>query len=263
MSLSPVSANFDPAAAAAVLIASRTGTAPAPAELPAALQIPTLAAAYAVQDAVVRARGAIAGWKVGAPAPDGPPMRAALTADSVFVAEAGECVLPAAAYRVRGVEAELAYQVVADLPPRAQPYGTDEVLAALGRVHAAIEVCDTRYSVWGGQADWHRLADQACHGALVVGSGHAAVASVDALRQPVALRVSGTVAVAHEAGGNPAGDLLRLVVWLANAGAHSLGGLRAGQWITTGSFTGTRLVEAGDTVSADFPGVGQAALRFA
>ena len=28
--------------------------------------------------------------------------------------------------------------------------------------------------------------------------------------------------------GNPAGDPLRLLTWLANEGAHSLGGLRAG-----------------------------------
>jgi len=42
--------------------------------------------------------------------------------------------------------------------------------------------------------------------------------------------------------------------------ARSLGGLRAGQWVTTGSCTGTALVAPGTEVVADFPGLGRAVL---
>ena len=72
--------------------------------------------------------------------------------------------------------------------------------------------------------------------------------------------INGAVAVRHPAWSNPAGDPLRLLVWLANEGALSLGGLRAGQWVTTGSCTGTVLVARGTAVVADFPALGRAEL---
>ena len=137
-----------------------------------------------------------------------------------------------------------------------------EVRAALVSVRAAIEVCDTRFAAWARQDEWCRLADQACHGALVVGTGTADVAAVQPLAQGVDLWVNESVAVQHATWGNPAGDPLRLLVWLANEGAHSLGGLRAGQWVTTGSCTGTLLVAPGTRVVADFPGLGRAELVF-
>ena len=43
--------------------------------------------------------------------------------------------------------------------------------------------------------------------------------------------------------------------------ARSLGGLCAGQWVTTGSCTGTVLVAPGTVVVADFPCLGRAELQ--
>ncbi len=76
------------------------------------------------------------------------------------------------------------------------------------------------------------------------------------------MSVNGAVAVQHASWKNPAGDPLRLLVWLANEGARSLGGLRAGQWVTTGSCTGTVLVAPGTVVGADFPDLGCAEVKF-
>ncbi len=250
---------FDPQACAAVLTMARQGRMPRPLDLPAALRPRNAAEAYAVQDIVVRERGAVAGWKVGAASPQALPARAALTRDSVFVAPAGSAVhVPAAGFAVMGVEAELVYELGADLPARSTPYSADEVLAAVVSVRAAIEVCDTRFAAWAQQGEWSRLADQACHGALIVGSGTPDVAGVEPLLQAVSLSVNGAVAVQHPTWGNPAGDPLRLLTWLANEGARSLGGLRAGQWVTTGSCTGTVMVAPGTVVVADLPGLGRA-----
>ena len=94
-----------------------------------------------------------------------------------------------------------------------------------------------------------------------MGSGTTDLSGVQPLLQPVNLSVNGSVAVQHAAWGNPAGDPLRLLTWLANEGARSLGGLRAGQWVTTGSCTGTVLVAPGTVVVADFPGLGRAELQ--
>jgi len=94
-----------------------------------------------------------------------------------------------------------------------------------------------------------------------VGTGTHDVTAVLPLAQAVTMSVNGNVAVQHATWGNPAGDPLRLLVWLANEGARSLGGLCAGHWVTTGSCTGTVLVAPGAEVVADFPGLGQAVLH--
>ena len=256
--------DFDLFASAAVITMARQGRVPRPLDLPAALRPRNAQETYAVQDLVVRERGEIAGWKVGAASAQAVPARAALTRDSVWVAEGGAAVhLPAAGFVVRGVEAEWVYGLHADLPVRAEPYGPAEVLAAVGGVRAGIEVCDTRFAAWGVQGEWSRLADQACHGALIVGSGTDRVEAADAMAQCVVLSINGAVAAQPPGWSNPAGDPLRLLTWLANVGSRSLGGLRAGQWVTTGSCTGTILVAPGTTVVAEFPCLGRAELRLA
>lgn len=80
---------FDPFASAAVITMSRQGRTPRPLDLPVALRPRNATEAYAVQDAVVRERGEIAGWKVGAASPEALPARAALTSDSIWIERAG------------------------------------------------------------------------------------------------------------------------------------------------------------------------------
>ena len=64
-------------------------------------------------------------------------------------------------------------------------------------------------------------------------------------------------------GSNTSGDLLKLLPWLANEGAARTGGLRAGQWITTGSWTGNTPSDSQSTVTAEFAHAGRVDLRFA
>lgn len=76
------------------------------------------------------------------------------------------------------------------------------------------------------------------------------------------MNVDGFVRVTN--GKNSAGgDLLRLVLWLANEAQTRTGGLLAGQWITTGSWTGKILADSGSTVVARFPHFGEVRVRFA
>jgi 2-keto-4-pentenoate hydratase len=248
-------AGFDPAASAAVLAAARTGTRPL--ELPAELRPPTLDDAYLVQDIVVLGRGEVAAWKVGADTPEAEPLRGALATDTVYQGRAVR--LEASNFNVIGVEAELVYLMGKDLPPRATPYTEAEVLAAVASVHAGIEIVDTRFAEWGKQDKWSRTADQANHGALIVGEGRPDFQAITSTTQPVRFLIDGEVAAEH-LGGNSAGDTIRLLVWMANEGASSLGGLRAGQFITSGSTTGSIFVAQGAQVIAEFPGVGRAEL---
>jgi 2-keto-4-pentenoate hydratase len=76
------------------------------------------------------------------------------------------------------------------------------------------------------------------------------------------LSIDGVVR-ADRTGSNTSGDLLRLPVYLANEGAARTGGLKAGQWITTGSWTGNTRALASCTVDACFSTAGRVQMFFA
>jgi 2-keto-4-pentenoate hydratase len=56
---------------------------------------------------------------------------------------------------------------------------------------------------------------------------------------------------------------MRLLPYLANEGATRTGGLKAGQWITTGSWTGNTPAHHGSLVEVAFAHAGPVGLRFA
>jgi 2-keto-4-pentenoate hydratase len=208
--------------------------------------------AYAIQNIALAKLGPIAAWKVGAGGPEAAPACAAIAQTSLF--ESG-VRLPAEMFHLVGVEAEIAYRFAADLPPRREAYSRDEVLAAIGSIHPAIEISDTRFVAWASQDRPSHVADQLNHGALVIGRGGEDWRRIDPDRQRAILTINGIVS-ADVIGGNPAGDPLRLLHWLANDGSRALGGLRAGAVVTTGSVTGVKFVDAPALAQADLPGLG-------
>ncbi|WP_307832875.1 2-keto-4-pentenoate hydratase [Azospirillum argentinense] len=190
--------------------------------------------------------------KVGARTPESEPFRAPIHADTLFF---DTTVLPAADYQVIGMEAEIAYKFAKDLPPRAEPYSREEVLDAVESVHPAFEIVDTRFAGFGSQEWFSHMADQFNHGALVVGPAIADWRSLEPLKERVALVVDGETK-ADTVAGNSAGEPVRLLVWMANTGAVSLGGLKAGDVVTTGSHVGTVMVPAGSTSVAVYGTMG-------
>jgi 2-keto-4-pentenoate hydratase len=198
----------------------------------------------------------MAGWKVGAPTPDAEPFYAPLHAPTLF---ADGQRLEGSGFNVIGVEAEIAYVVAHDLPPRNRPYARAEVMAAMATMHPAIEIIDSRYADLGAMDPLSQRADQQNHGALATGPGRSLPAVIDPSAAVARLTIDGTVC-AEAAGGNSAGDPVRLLVWLTNWGSRDWGGLRGGQVITTGSCTGTIFARPGTRVEARFGGLGQVAI---
>ena len=159
------------------------------------------------------------------------------------------------AFRLNGLEAELAFTLARDLPPRAAPYTEADVLAAIASVHAAIEVVDSRFVDMRAVDALSAAADFASHGALIVGPARTSDLRVDQMRQ--AVKLAGGDKVLYEGvGGNAAGDVFRLLVWLANHAAARCGGLRAGQIVTTGSCSGLTFATPPARVTAMLTGVG-------
>ena len=84
---------------------------------------------------------------------------------------------------------------------------------------------------------------------------------IDFTRESVRVLVDGAELKAATA--NPAGDMIRLIQWLADTGARWAGGLKAGHYITCGSWTGKDFVGPAAQVQVEFAHAGQAAVEFA
>jgi 2-keto-4-pentenoate hydratase len=217
------------------------------------------AEAYAIQNLVAQQLGPVAGWKVGAATATAAPFRAPLHAATLW---ADGDRLPAGAFHLIGIEAEIVYRLAHDLPPRERPYARAEVLAAIGTMHPAIEIVDSRFVDLALVDGPSQRADQQNHGALAVGPARQDWSGIDPVHLLVRLSIDGVVR-AEAVGGNSAGDPVRLLEWLANGSTRSLGGLRAGQVITTGSCTGTIFVPPGVRVAVDFAGLGRVEIEIA
>ena len=165
--------------------------------------------------------------------------------------------------RLRGVEAEVAFLLGEDLPARATPYTDDEVYAAVASCHPAIEVLETglAYPV-GPELNLAKVADLQLNGAFIYGPAYPNWRSIDFAQETVTLAIEGVIRC-ERTGSNTAGDLLRLLPWLANQRAARTGGLRAGQWITTGSWTGAEFAQPRETADVHFKHLGRVSLRFA
>ncbi len=243
------------AAADILMDARRTGT-PID-DLPPEVRPETQAEAYFVQDTMAASMGGeTGGWKVGAPSPEATPMFAPMPRR--WMAANGALLNNS---RYRGLEAEVAFLLGADLPARSAPYCRDEVLAAVASCHPVIEVLESGLRDPSAASRLSMIADLQMHGGFVYGPAYPDWRAVNFSHERVILAIEGMVRV-ERTGSNTAGDLFRLLPWLATYGAARTGGLRAGQWITTGSWTGNTQAEARADVDVTFSSLGRVALRF-
>lgn len=243
--------------AARLLLSARRDLAQPLRSLPEAMVPKTETQAYLIQREIMAELGGIGGWKVGSPAPGQPctcaPLSAAGIQESPAQVSSDDCPM-------RGVEAEIAVRLGASLPAQDTPYTEEEVLAAVGSAHPAIEVLQSRFADPDAVDKLSNLADSMSHGGLVVGPPFADWPGTDLATERVRLLVDG--AEIKSGVGNPGGDMLRLLTWLANEGARWAGGLQAGQVVTTGSWTGKDLVPPGARVRIVFDHAGEAEVRF-
>ena len=243
--------------AANILLDARRTTTPIP-ELPAALIPQSQEEAYFVQDTMATAYGPIGGWKVGAPSPEATPAFAPMP--TAWIA-ANHATLHG--NRWRAVEAEFAFHMATDLPPRPTPYTRAEVTAAIASCHPAIEVLELGLIDYTAVNKFSAMADMQMHGGFVYGTAIPNWQSINFANESVTVVIDGVVRVERTAS-NPGGtDLLRLMLYLANEGASRTGGLKKGDWITTGSWTGNSVAPANAPVTAKFTSAEPVTLTFA
>jgi 2-keto-4-pentenoate hydratase len=219
------------------------------------------AAAFQSGSCLVSTRGAVGGWKVGAPSPEAEPICAPMPLLGGFAPD--NATIGATFSRYRGAEAEIAFLLGKDLPVREQPYSREEVVAAIASAHPAIEILETAFDDPFGVDRLSMIGDLQINGGFAYGPAFAGWRDVDLAKEIATIIVDGAVRVEATAS-NPAGtDLLRLVTWLANEGQSRTGGLSAGDWITTGSWTGKVLASSGSEVIARFSTFGSLRIYFA
>jgi 2-keto-4-pentenoate hydratase len=237
------------------------------AALPPELRPMTRQEGYAVQ-ARLEARSAkpLFGWKIAATSKAGQahigvdgPLAGRLLAERA-IADGGEAALGTTLMRV--AEPEFAFRMGRDLPPRERPYEVDEVLAAVGSLHPAIEIPDSRYEDFAKVGAAQLIADDACAHLFVLGPP-----APEAWRQLdlAAHKATGRVVGRFEregSGANVLDDPRLALTWLANELSRNGLTLRAGQVATTGTCVQPLEVEPGDQAIADFGALGRVSVRF-
>jgi 2-keto-4-pentenoate hydratase len=245
--------------AAEVLLRARRERTPI-AELPANLQPHNLDEAYALQDVMAEACGPIGGWKVGAPSPDATPLFSAMPYWGGYGPSGVQLVDHFR--RLRGVEAEIAFCMGRDLPPREKPYSREEVAGAIASAHPAIELLESAFLDPDKAARLSVIGDLQMNGGFVHGPALPDWQNVNLAEESVIVTVDGAVRFNGTASNSAGTDLLRLVTYLANEGSYRTAGLHAGDWITTGSWSGKALASLGSTVEARFSTFGVVTVRF-
>jgi 2-keto-4-pentenoate hydratase len=227
------------------------------ASLPESCRPDSVDEAHAIQYIAAEKLGErIAGWKV-ATTPEGRVARGGILRSRVFAS--GATISPRMT-PLLGVEAEIAFRFERALPAREAAYDYAEVAAAVV-AFPAIEIVDSRFHTYPKTPLLDRLADFMSNGAFVQADAIANWRGLDLVKVDVELVIDGKTIV-RNVGGHRAKDPLLPVVALANDTRASIG-IAAGEFATTGTYTGLNYAKPGQSVQAIFHGVGSVSVRFA
>ncbi|MBO9535345.1 fumarylacetoacetate hydrolase family protein [Herbaspirillum sp.] len=231
------------------------------AQLPPELAPADRAQAYDIQARLeARSFAPLAGWKIGATGPGGQrllnvdaPLAGRLLAERVHrngaTVSLGDSLM-------KVIEVEIAFRMRKSLPPRDTPYSREEVLDAVGSVHPAIEIPDTRYDNFKQVGAAQLIADNTCADQFVLG----APATVDWRSLDLAaLKTFGRIDGGEQRDGSGAevlGDPRIALTWLANELSRYGMTLAEGQIVASGSTIVPMPVRAGQRILGDLGPLG-------
>lgn len=214
----------------------------------------SVAEGHEIQDRAAALVGEpIGAFKAGAP-PDAEPTRGLIEARMVRPSPAR---ITAAEAPHRGVEGETAFKFTRDLPARSAPYTREEIAAAVS-VLPVIEVVSSRFREPMSRPKLEQLADNGINAGLVTGPETADWSHLDLAKLKMSFIVNGETQI-ERVGGHPTDDPIAGAVALANM---MPGGVKAGQIVTTGSWTGLPFMKPGDRCVIRFEGLGEAEVVF-
>lgn len=223
--------------------------------------VTSAAQAYAVQERVLARLGEPPGvaryWKSGSPSRADALLHAPLPRRGVC---ASGQRLDVVLLRHHWIEAEVALRIGRDVAPQeARSLTVESARALVDAMCVSVEVVDSRWASARAAAPLLKLADFLVHGALVLGD-FVPFVDRDWAAQQCRVRIgageprsfTGSLGI-----GDPAWVL---PAWLQHATRNG-GTVAAGTVVTTGTWCGLLEAKAGDTVMAEFPGIGTATAR--
>jgi 2-keto-4-pentenoate hydratase len=226
--------------------ATLSSSLPAPVSPAEAMQIQAW-----VQQRLARSVG---GWKV-AIGPQQVPVAAPLLEvypDSPEIAHYDNCF----------IEVELAVRLRRDVPRRGTGcYERSEILDSIDGVFLGIEVIGGRFDNPSNVPFLSFLADNLGNKAYVIGAS-VPLSALDGINGLDCRVTLDSEILYHAPASHPAGDPLLPLLAYANAQSDLLGGLKAGQVVTTGSLCGVLPVRATGLLDARIAQLGQVSVRF-
>ena len=160
---------------------------------------------------------------------------------------AGELVLA-------GIELEVAFRLEADPPPLDAPDFAERLRQTVVAV-PAIEVVDTRLAFHETCHPMMKLADNQFNTGLVVGAPIADWQSLN-LTNPGHAFHAGDAVVSEGPGSVPGGSAFEILEGFVRVVGEHCGGLKAGQYVTTGALSGLHWIEKGHRVTGNIEGLG-------
>jgi len=214
-----------------------------------------------VRDLVAEGVGeAVAGWKLGA-LDDA--ARSRLGLGKPFIGrvfrsrqQTSPAVLSRLVLPTVYLEAEVAFSVGRDMPPRLEPYRLDEMKAAISGCYPAFEIVDFTGPGREGMRGLDIVADNGGCGGMVTGSPAPHWRELDLLQESVVLEIDGAV-VAQGRVQKTSDQLIAHVMDFANYLGTCGMTLEAGQFVTTGTWSGMHPLQAGQTAVARFTQLGE------
>ncbi len=153
------------------------------------------------------------------------------------------------------LELEVSFEMAADLPPRSDPYSTQDILAAVRTVRPSIEIVITCFADWMNQKPLNVIAEGGSDQWLVVGPAVENWQSLPLHDIPVSLAIDGREAATGSTSLVMDGPV-SVLHWLANHATARAGGLRKGQICNTGMCAPVHFTAPGERACADFGPLG-------
>jgi 2-keto-4-pentenoate hydratase len=220
---------------------------------------------YAIQRALDDLAGPPAGWKIAATSAAG---QKHLGTDGPLVGRLYErqsrpsgSSLSVSRMQMRSAEPEFAFVLAKDVAGNGGDVGVEDVLASVGSLVLAIEVPDSRYTDFTAVGVPSLVADVMCGGHFIVGPTIDDWRGLDLSAQRARLVRDGEEQSAGS-GADVLGDPREALTWMANEVVRRGWELRAGELVLTGASAPPIPVNAGDTVVAEFEGLGGLEVRF-
>ncbi|MBW8192127.1 hydratase [Neiella marina] len=242
--------------AAKVLLSNRNASANAP-RLAEEIRPSSIDESLAIHQAMLAVKGPAGGWKCLRPLADGNINAAPIFADTV---QSGDVVTLFADNGLARIEPEIAFVLAQDLPAKAEGYSDDEIDAAIGSCHMALELMQFRFAEDSDAEYFERLADGMVNQGLFIGPQIDKAAAYLAAEVSIDVRQGDTVQ--HFDGKHPNTLPQNPLYWFINFMTKRGQSFTAGEAMITGSYCGIVDVAFDCPTRIQYAGLGEYQVSF-